>query len=63
LVGKEPDKGIIHLFSSYKIIDTVENASAREKGTRIILLSGARPEFTDIFYKKAEERKAKFDIF
>ena len=63
LIGKEPNIGIIHLFSSYKIIDTVENASAREKGTRIILLSGARPEFTDIFYKKAEERKAKFDIF
>jgi hypothetical protein len=63
LVGKEPDKEIIHLFFSYKIIDSVGNAFAREKGTKIILLSGAKPEFTEIFYKKAEERKATFDIF
>ena len=63
LVGKEPDKNILKLFTSVQLVGTVENDYAREKGTKIYLLSGAIPAFTDLFYKKAEERMNNFEIF
>jgi hypothetical protein len=63
LVGKEPDKNILKLFTSVTLVGTVENQYAREKGTHIYLLSGALPAFTDLFYKKAEERIKNFEIF
>jgi hypothetical protein len=63
LVGNKPGKEIISMFSSVKQIGIVDNKYAREKGTGIFLLTGAAPAFTGIFYKKADERKAKFDIF
>ena len=63
LVGNMPTKDILKLFSAVKLIGTVENQYAREKGTNIYLLSGAMPAFTDIFYKKAEERIKNFEIF
>ena len=63
LVGNEPDKEIIAMFSAIKVVGVVENEYAREKGTRIFILSGAKPAFTKLFYKMADERKARFDIF
>ena len=63
LVGKEPDLEILKLFSSVQLVATIENEYAREKGTKIYLLSGAIPAFTDLFYKKAAERIKNFDIF
>ena len=63
LVGNMPSKEIVKLFSSVRLVGTVENEYAREKGTKIFILSGAIPAFTDIFYKKAEERIRKFEIF
>jgi hypothetical protein len=63
LVGKEPSQEVIALFREFKTVGIVENEFAREKGTKIFLLLGAKPEFTGLFYKMAEERKRKFDIF
>ena len=63
LVGKEPDKNILKLFTSVTLVGTVENEFAREKGTKIYLLSGAIPAFTGLFYKIADERMNNFEIF
>jgi hypothetical protein len=63
LVGNRPSKDIVKLFTAVKLIGTVENQYAREKGTQIYLLLGAKPAFTDLFYKKAEERIKNFEIF
>ena len=63
LVGNIPSKEIVKLFTSVQLVGTVENEYAREKGTKIFILSGAIPAFTDIFYQKAEERIRKFEIF
>ena len=45
------------------LVGVVENEYAREKGTGVYLITGAIPALTDIFYKLAEERKKKFEIF
>jgi hypothetical protein len=63
LVGNKPDQEVIDLFTAFKTVGIVENEFAREKGTKIFLLLGAKPEFTGLFYKMAEERKRKFNIF
>ena len=63
LVGDEPGKEILLMFSGFKKVGTVENEYARERGTGIWLLTGASPAFTEAFYKMAEERKETFDIF
>ncbi len=62
-VGNLPDKEIIDMFKEYKLVGVVENEFARERNTKIILLLGANPNFTDEFYKTAEERKRTFDLF
>ncbi len=51
------------LFKEYILIGVVENEFAREKGTKIFLLLGADPAATEMFYKIAEERKARLEIF
>lgn len=63
LIGEEPGIEIINLFKACKAIGEVTNPYAREKGTKIILLTGAKPEFTGLFYQMAEKRKKTFDIF
>ena len=63
LVGKKPDEKIINMFKDFKLVGVVENEYAREKGTGVYLLTGAIPALTDIFYKLAEERITKFEIF
>ena len=63
LVGKKPDEKIISMFKDIKLVGVVENEYAREKGTGVYLITGAIPALTDIFYKLAEERKKKFEIF
>jgi hypothetical protein len=62
-VGDKPDDKILEMFSEIKFIGKVENEYAREKGTSIYLLLGANPDFTGNFYKLANLRKEKFDIF
>jgi hypothetical protein len=63
LVGDKPDARIVNLFLDCKLVGKVENSYAREFGTEIYLLTDAKNEFTDLFYKLAEKRKADFDIF
>lgn len=63
LIGDQPDQEVINMFREFRIVGAVENEFSREKGTKIFLLLGARPGFTGFFYKMAEERKRKFDIF
>jgi len=63
LIGKIPAKEILNMFASYKVTGEVKNEFSREKGTKIILLIGAKSPFTKLFYKMVEEKKAKFDIF
>lgn len=62
-IGNKPGDEIINLFSGYKLTGEVENEYAREKGTGIYLLTGAKENFTTLFYSKVEERKKKLDIF
>lgn len=63
LVGKRPEQDITSLFKECRLLGTVENEYAREKGTDIFLLTGANENFTGVFYKLVEERKKKLDIF
>lgn len=63
LVGDKPDDEICAMFSEIKLVGIVENEYAREKNTSIYLLLGAKPDFTEGFYKLANQRKEKFDIF
>lgn len=63
IIGKKPSPEIISMFAGFERVGVVENRYAREKNTAIYLLTGASPEVTNMFYKMAEERKDKFDIF
>lgn len=63
LVGKLPDQQVITLFEEYKVIGTVENEYAREKGTQIILFLHAQKGTGERFLKMAADRKERFDIF
>ena len=63
LVGELPDKAVTDMFNNCMLVGEVENEFAREKGTQVFLLTGARPGFTEWFYKTVEERRAGFDIF
>ena len=51
------------LFKSCTLIGVVENEYAREKGTGIYLLTGAKDEFTPLFYQMADRSIAEFNIF
>jgi hypothetical protein len=63
IVGDPPRKEVTDLFKETRLIGTVENEYAREKGTSVYLMTGANSFVTDLFYKLAEDRKKKFDIF
>jgi 4-amino-4-deoxy-L-arabinose transferase-like glycosyltransferase len=55
LIESDPDEmkyGFIKQFSSAKITDSVTNPYAREKGTAIMLLTGASDLFRKFFYDK-----------
>jgi len=62
-VGNKPNDQVLAWFTDCKFIGSVESEYSREKGTSIYLLIGSKPGFTDAFYKVADERKMKFDIF
>jgi len=62
-IGNNPGKNVIGAFNYFRLIGEVENEYAREKGTGIYILIGAKDLFTPIFYDKVEERKKKLDIF
>ncbi len=62
-VGNLPSKEVMDMFKDYKLVGVVENEFAREKGTKVFLLLGAKTDVSDMFFKIAEERKKSFDIF
>jgi len=63
LVGKRPRKEVTDMFSEVKLIGVVENEYSREKGTSVFLMTGASDNMTEFFYKLADDRKNKFEIF
>ena len=63
LVGDQPGQEVTSLFREIRTVGVVEDEFAREKGTTVFLLLGAKPGFTDFFYTMAEKRKAELDIF
>jgi hypothetical protein len=63
LVGDKPEQDIVNMFAECILVGVVENEFAREKNTGIYLLKSANSEFTDIFYKEADDRKKSFHIF
>lgn len=63
IVGDKPEQNVIGMFKDFRQTGTVENKYARENGTGIYLLTGAKASFTDAFYAKVEERKKNLDIF
>jgi 4-amino-4-deoxy-L-arabinose transferase-like glycosyltransferase len=62
-LGEKPDANVIALFNECRLVGQVEEKEARERGTEIYLLLGAKEIFTNAFYLKLEERKKKMDIF
>lgn len=62
-VGSLPNKKVLGMFESYKQVGVVENEFAREQGTKIFLLQGAKASAPEMFFKIAEERKKNFEIF
>ena len=62
-VGETPGDDIVGMFRDFRTVGVVENAFARERGTTIFLLLGARDDATERFHEMAEERKMNFDIF
>jgi hypothetical protein len=62
-VGNLPGKEVMDLFTEYKLVGTVDNEFAREKGTKIFLLLGAKGDVAEFFSKLVEKRKSTFDIF
>jgi len=63
LVGNKPEKELIAMFRSVKLVGVIENEYAREKGTRVYLMSGAKSGFTQTFYTLADNRIKTFEIF
>lgn len=63
LVGHKPSQEVLDMFTGCKLVGVVENEFAREKNTEIYLLTGGNNQVTDTFYKMAEDRKNRLDIF
>lgn len=63
MIGDPPRKEVTDMFKDTKLVGEVENEYAREKGTGVYLMTGANDLLTVMFYKLAEDRKKKFDIF
>ncbi|HAH24095.1 MAG TPA: glycosyl transferase [Prolixibacteraceae bacterium] len=63
LVGHKPSQHVLDMFSGCQLVGVVENEFAREKNTEIYLLTGGNNQVTETFYKMAEDRKNRLDIF
>lgn len=63
LVGKAPNENIQKLFEHFTKVGVVENPDARERGTSLFLLSGAKNEFSAIFNAEMNRRKKEMDCF
>ncbi len=62
-VGNLPGEEVLDMFREFKLVGTVENEFAREKGTKIFLLLNAKDEGTDMFNNIVEKRIKSYDIF
>jgi hypothetical protein len=63
LIGNEPSNEVKALFSDIRLVGSVENEYAREKGTGIYLFKGASSKFSEAFYEIRKDRIDKNDIY
>jgi hypothetical protein len=63
LIGNIPDENIQKLFEHFAKVAVVENENARERGTSIFLLKGAKEEFSELFKAQIERRRLEMDCF
>ena len=63
LIGDKPAKELIGMFKNYNLTGVVQTSYAREQDTGIYLLRGANDSFTEIFYKRIEDKKKNLDVF
>jgi hypothetical protein len=63
LIGEMPEKEVIKLFDACILVGTVENNNAREKGTQIYLLKGAKEDLKKMYYMLKNSKISNFDIF
>ncbi|NEW83170.1 MAG: glycosyltransferase family 39 protein [Mariniphaga sp.] len=63
LVGNAPDQSVQKLFDHFSKVAEVENPDARERGTSIFLLTGAKDGFNVFFRNELNRRKREMDCF
>jgi len=63
LVGNAPDEKIQKLFEHFSKVAVVENPDARERGTSIFLMTGAKSKFYEVFRAEMDRRKKELDCF
>ena len=63
LIGKYPDNKVVQLFNRIEKIGSVENPFAREKGTSVYLMSGAKEKFSRVFNDEVKRRRIEMDCF
>jgi len=63
LVGKIPSDKILQLFDHITKVGVIENPDARERGTTIYLLTGARSQFSGVFKDEMNRRRKELDCF
>ncbi len=63
LVGNVPGENIQKLFEHFSKVASIDNPDARERGTSIFLLTGAKREFSEIFRKEMNRRIIEMDCF
>ena len=63
LVGNAPSEKVQQLFEHFEKVASVVNKDARELGTSIFLLTGAKPEFSTFFLNEVKRRRAEMDCF
>ena len=63
LIGNEPSEKVQKLFEHFTKVASVENKDAREHGTSIFLLTGAKAEFSSFFFNEVKRRRVEMDCF
>ncbi len=63
LVGDAPDQNVQKMFDHFSKVGEVENPDARERGTSVFLLMGAKDGFSDFFQNELKRRKSEMDCF
>lgn len=63
LVGDAPSDSVQHLFEHVEKVADVKDPNARERGTAVFLLTGAKKGFAEYFNGEIERRKREMDCF